>query len=457
MSCYHPQIAEQALRKAKEYGDTRPVKEILRELFAGLESAERQRIADDWGLWALPYQRMPAGDWKTWAMVGGRGIGKSWTASKTIHEVAKDVESLGDGIIAIVGRTHTDVRETNIKAKATGLLAAAPHGFCPTWRPGPGELVWPNGARGRVFAAESPESIRGQNIAFAVGDEVAVWKNGDYVWHELLELACRRGRAQMMMTTTPRPLKWLKKVVGAEDTVVTGASTFDNPFLTEKYIKTITARFEGTSVADQELRGIFLDTTDGALLKKFEYISDSRIGIRSVPELVRIVVSVDPAVTTSNRSDPTGMVVFGVDKDGHGYLLEDATDKYDISNNEWAETAVSLFRKYGADKVVAEVNRGGDMVEAGLRACARNIPYEGVRATRGKITRAAPVGSLYERGLIHHVGEFPELEQELTTWIPGNPSPNRMDAVVWAATYLMLDDEVFQPWDTPLAYLGQTL
>lgn len=454
-----PKIAELALRKAQEHGDSRSPKELLRAFFAGLEPVERRRILDDWDLWALPYQQMPPGDWRRWAMIGGRGIGKSWTASKTAHEVAKDVSSLAGGIIAIVGRTHTDVRETNVEAQATGLLAAAPDGFRPRWKPGPGVLEWPNGARGRVFSAdgESAQSIRGTNIAFGIGDEVAAWKKGEETWWHLLELACRVGRAQLMLTTTPRPLKWLKKVVDDPETVLTGATTYDNPFLEEKARRVYVAAFEGTAAGDQELKGMFLDAIAGALLRRFEYISEHRVTAGEIPDLERIVIAVDPAITASKRSDMTGMVAMGRDKDGHGYVLEDASDKYDIRNNEWAEVAVELFRKYAADKIVAEINRGGDMVEAGIRACARNIPYESVTATRGKFTRAAPVGALYERGLIHHVGNFPELEAELTTWIPGDPSPNRMDALVWAATYLMLDEEALQPWSSPLGYLGQTL
>jgi len=452
-----PRIGEIAQRAAAEAGDSRSPRELIAAMFASMSPYERRAVLDDWAMWSLPYQRIPPGDWRRWAMIGGRGIGKSWTASKTVHEVAKDVGSLGGGIIAIVGRTHTDVRETNVEARATGILAAAPRGFLPRWKPGPGILEWPNGARGRVFSAdgESAQSIRGSNIAFAIGDEVAAWKKGEETWWHLLEFATRVGRAQLMMTTTPRPLKWLKKAVDDADTVLTGASTFDNPFLTEKAIKVYRNAFEGAAIGEQELRGLFLGMVEGALLKQFEFISDHRIELADLPPMARVIVSVDPAVTAHRRSDKTGIAALGIDSAGEGYVLEDATDKYDISTGEWAEVAISLYRKYQADRVVAEVNRGGDMVEAGLRAVDRNIPFASVRATRSKFTRGEPVATLYERGKVHHVGIFPELEAELTTWIPGDSqSPNRLDSVVWGITYLMLseDSPIRTTADGPGAY-----
>lgn len=448
------------LRQSQQPGDSRSLTELLEAALVGCTDAEKQRMLDDWSLWSLPHQRMPPGRWRRWGVIGGRGIGKSLTASKTIHEVAKDKDSLAGGVIAIVGRTHTDVRDVNIESTATGLLAAAPADFRPRWRPGPGTLEWPNGVRGRVFGAigESAESIRGTNIAFGMGDEVAAWKNGHYVWWELLELACRVGRAQLMLTTTPRRLKWLRELAALEDTVLSTATTYDNPFLESSFVRSMRARFAGTSVEDQEIGGKFLDAVEGAILKDQALVSDARVPREDIARILatikRVVVAVDPAVTANRRSDLTGVVVFGVDGDGDGYVFEDATDKYQIRNNEWAEVVVDLYQRYQADAVVAEVNRGGDLVEVGLRAVDRNINYVGVRATRGKVARARPVGGLYERGLIHHVGRFVELEDELTSWVEGDESPNRLDALVWGATYLMLDKETVRAWDTPLAYLG---
>ena len=445
------------------------------EVFAGMESSELAGIRDAWDLWSLPHQRMPEGNWRRWMMIGGRGIGKTYTSSKTATEVAKDKDSLCGGIIGIMGRTHTDVRETNVEAAASGIIAAAPDGWKPSWRPGPGVLTWPNGVRGRVFSADSPESVLGSNIAFMIGDELARYPNGGEMWSEIVELAVRIGRSQIMITTTPKPLAWLRKLVAMNDSIVTGASTYANPFLSAASLESFVRVFRGTRLEREALFGEFVERVEGALLK-WESIEDNRL--RHAPELVRVVVSIDPAVTAHKRSDMTGLVVYGVDRAGHGFVLEDATGKYSITKNEWAEVAVKLYHKWEADLIIGERNRGGDMVAAGIRAAAASeyraevdgtggdkdsprlrtrrgpIPYQDVKATRGKMVRADPVGALYELGRIHHVGVFPDLESELTTWIVGDPSPNRLDALVYAATHLQLSEDGPRPWATPLAYLG---
>jgi phage terminase large subunit-like protein len=422
------------------------------KVFAGMEADELEQLESDWSEWALPYQRLPEGrDWRMWMLLGGRGIGKSLATSQAAHEVAADPDSLGGGIIAIMGRTHTDVRATNINAKLTGILATAPPGFRPSWRPGPGLLEWPNGVQGRVFSADSPQSVLGTNIGFLIADEVARYPKGDEIWGEIIDLAVRVGRAQIAMSTTPLPLRWLRKIHDDPHTIVSHATTYDNPFLATKARRAFERTYRGTRRERQDLFGEFIDSVVGALLRGPEI----ELGRRHIaPDLVKIVVAVDPAITAHKRSDYTGIVVYGVDERGHGYLLEDASGKYQIANNEWAEVVVDCYRRHRADVVVGEKNRGGDMVEAGIRAARVGVAYESTNATRAKLVRAAPVGALYEQGLIHHVGEFPELELELTTWIEGDPSPNRLDALVWAATYCHLSEDSPQPWDSPAAYMG---
>jgi phage terminase large subunit-like protein len=419
-------------------------------VFAGMEADELEQLESDWSEWALPYQQQPAGDWDIWMLLGGRGIGKTLTTGHLAHEVAAEPDRLDKGIIGIVGRTHTDVRLTNVEAEATGILETAPPGFRPRWQTGPGLLTWPNGVQGRVFSADSPESIRGPNLGFLIADEAAAWVNGKETWDKLM-FGLRVGRAQAVISTTPKPLKWLRDIAADKGTVVTHATTYDNPFLARKQLAKYRRLYAGTRLEAQELDGKFIDAIVGALLKDLE-IEQGRRSI--APDMVKVVVAVDPAVTAHKRSDYTGIVVYGIDARGHGYVLEDASGKYQIKNNEWAEVVVDCYKRHRADVVVGEKNRGGDMVEAGIRASGAGVAFEATTATRGKMVRARPVGALYEQGLIHHVGEFPKLELELTTWIEGDPSPNRLDALVWAATYCHLSEDSPQPWDSPAAYMG---
>lgn len=410
--------------------------EGLASLLDGLTPREALAILDDWNLWALPYQQMPSGDWRRWIIRAGRGVGKNYGASKTVHQVAKDKSKIGNGTIGIIGRTYTDVRDNCVEGPS-GILATAPSYFKPVWMPGKGTIYWPNGVRGRVFSADSIDSVRGSNFAFVWADEIAFWEDGESAWWTQIEPALRQGWARAMITTTPKPLKFLMDLEKMPNTVVTTATTFDNPFLAKAALDAFRNYYEGTRIGRQELMGEYLEDIKGALLSH-EIIDNNRVN--SHPVLKRIIVSVDPAVTSKESSDETGIIVFGIDNNGVGYVLEDASGIY--SPTEWATKAVSLYKKYKADRIVAEVNQGGDMVQATIRAVDKLVPYSAVRASRGKMLRAEPVGALYERGLIKHVGIFPKLEKQLVTWIPGEgKSPDRLDALVHASTYLQLGDE----------------
>ncbi|GAF68138.1 unnamed protein product, partial [marine sediment metagenome] len=210
--------------------------------------------------------------------------------------------------------------------------------------------------------------------------------------------------------------------------------TFDNPHLPAEVLASLRANFEGTRRGLQELYGEILEDSD-RFLWSLDTIAKNRV--RNMPELVRIVVSIDPAVTAHAGSDETGIVVAGVDADGEGYILEDATMKG--APHEWASRAIQLYKVHSADCIVAEVNNGGDLVESVLRGVDRNIAYKCVRATRGKVLRAEPIAALYEKDRVHHVGIFDKLENQMCGWQPGQPSPDRIDALVWALTDLMLD------------------
>ena len=402
----------------------------LEATLAAMPADEVEQILGDWNLWRLPYQVPPEGDWSTWMLLGGRGIGKTVTSAHLAHEVAAEPERLNGGIIGLVGRTFTDVRLVNVMDATTGILATAPPGQRPRWQYGPGILTWPNGVIGRVFSAEQPDGFRGANLAFLIADELAAWPDSEATWNTIM-MGLRIGRAQACITTTPKPLAWLRKLAAHPRTVKRTASTYDNPFLSRDRLAMFREAYGGSRLEAQELHGIFIDGIDGALLRGFEFRRSHLVPI----DLVEIVVAIDPAVTEHKRSDMHGIIVYGVDARGHGTVLEDATGAYGVSNGEWAAVAIDCYQRWKANTIVVETNRGGKHVIAGLRALAPWLPVVEVNAARGKIVRAEPVGVLYEQGKISHLGEFTPLEAELTQWVIGDPSPNRMDALVWAVTH----------------------
>lgn len=409
----------------------------LEALVAALSPEEQRAILDDWNLWALPYQRIPDGKWRRWMLRAGRGTGKTLTAARTTNEVARDRKKIRTGEIGIIARTYSEARFTCVEGPS-GILATAPSDFQPIWHPGHGLLVWPNGVRGRIFSADKPESMRGPNWAWVWADELRTWETPEDTWWEIIELALRVGWARCVISTTPRPNKFLKDLESRKDTVVTHATTYDNPYLSEEIRAQYEAVYKGTKRGKQELLGEYVEDLVEAL---WVWQTIERCRVDRLPELTRVIISVDPAITATEKSDETGIIVMGTDQRKHGYVLEDRTGKY--GPTEWANVVAQLYWKYRADRVVAEVNQGGDMVEATMRAVDPSIAYAKVNATRAKRLRAEPVAALYERGFVHHVGVFQELENEMTTWIPdsGMPSPNRIDAMVHGATFLQLGNE----------------
>jgi len=405
------------------------------KLVESLGEEEHLAVLDDWSLWALPYQRLPEGEWRRWLLRAGRGAGKTTAAARAVNELARDRTKIRSGEIGIIARTHTDARFTCVEGPG-GILANASSTFRPLWYPGHGLLVWPNGVRGRIFSADRPEGLRGPNWSVVWADEICTWPDVKRIWWEVVELALRIGWARAIITTTPTPDPFLQELEKKKDTITTRASTFDNRFLAEAIKENYRAVYEGTRIGLQELLGEYLEDNIYALWR-YDLIEETRV--TSVPPLHRVVVSIDPAVTATERSDETGIIVYGIDPRNHGYVLDDSSSIY--QPHEWGLKAVSLYQKYKADRVIAEVNQGGDMVEATLRAVDPTIPYASVRATRGKLLRAEPVAALYEREMVHHVGVYRKLEDQMITWVPGKPSPDRLDALVHAATYLQLPKE----------------
>ena len=419
---------------AERIGGLSPDK--IKALVGVLSPEDAMTILSDWRLWRLPYQELPPGDWRRWVFRAGRGTGKTYTGARTTNEVARDRDKIRTGEIGIVGRTYSDARYTMVEGPS-GILSTAPADFRPVWEPGNGLLTWPNGVRGRIFSADKPETMRGPNWAWIWGDEPAHWPDLEKTWWEVIEPAIRVGWARAMLTTTPLPASALEKLEAEEDTVTTRAATFDNSYLAKAVRDGLKRHYEGTRIGRQELYGEYLSANENALWSH-ETIENFRVK-QAPAELRRVVVAVDPAVTANASSDETGIVVCGIDDAGHAYVLADRSLRG--SPLEWGKAAVACHHRYKADKIVPEVNNGGDLVVSNIRAIDGRVKVEPVRASRGKVTRAEPVAALYERGLVHHVGAFSELEDQLTSWDPTqSKSPDRLDALVWGLHSLMLAD-----------------
>lgn len=387
-----------------------------------------ERLRSTWSRIARHEQLPPAGDWDTWAFVAGRGAGKTRAGAEQVCAWARSDPGCR---IALVGPTAADVRDVMIDGES-GLLAVY-SGL--TYEPSKRRVVWPNGSRAYAYSAEEPARLRGPQHGYAWADEAAVWAYPES-W-DMLQLGLRLGaRPRCVVTTTPRPVPLVRRLLSASDgrVAVTRCSTFANAAnLPESFLAAVRSQYEGTRMGRQELHAELLDDTEGALWTR-AMIDATRA--RTAPVLQRVVVAIDPAVTSRAESDETGIIVAGRAMDGQLYVLADYSGRY--SPDGWARRAVAAFAEHHADRVIAEVNNGGDMVEHTLRTVAPQLAYYAVHASRGKVVRAEPVAALYEQGKVHHVGEHRALEEQLCSWSPAaGSSPDRLDALVWACTALM--------------------
>jgi phage terminase large subunit-like protein len=412
-----------------------------RAYVATLTTDEQVAIPHSWRWLARPDQRTPPGDWLVWLLLAGRGFGKTRTGAEfALSGMLAEPGSRW----ALVARKLDEVRTTMVEGES-GLLAVMPEALrnaC-KWNRGTCELYLPNGSQARGYTAEEPKNLRGPQHHGAWCDELAQWRDAplgsqqDTTWSNLM-LGLRLGtRPRCVVTTTPKPFKLIRDLLASPDVVVTRGTTYDNlPNLAGPFRAQILSQFEGTRLGRQELNGELLEDVVGALWWQ-AIIEPYRLNPEDAPkDLLRIVVAIDPAVSTGDESAETGIVVGGIDNAGHSYVLADASGQY--SPLEWANRAVNLYREWRADRIIGEVNNGGDLVEANIRSVNRQVPFSKVTASRGKAVRAEPIASLYEQGRFHHVGLFPELEDQLTTWVPGTgmKSPDRLDALVWMATEL---------------------
>jgi phage terminase large subunit-like protein len=420
-----PEAQQEALNLLKAH------RKPWRAFFCRRQDCDGQPHPD--GTWNWPHaradQRPPSwhGDWLVLCFSGGRGAGKSRTGSEITHRVIEKVPR-----ISLIGATGPDIRDTMVEG-VSGILATARPDRRPLWEPSKKRLTWPNGAIGQCFSAEEPDRLRGPESGFTWLDEPAHYPLIEEVWSNML-LGLRLGTSpKVVATTTPKPTKWMKELTSDPLTITRRVSTYANiNNLADTFKRTVLDRYEGTRLGRQELHGEILEDVEGALWtwEMFQWLDEA-------PPLLRIAVGVDPAGTIRVGSDETGLVVVGIGHDGHLYVLADATGHYSPSG--WATRANALYEEFSADLIVAEKNYGGEMVRHTLETSG----YGGARialvnSRRGKQLRAEPIVARYERHLVTHVGPLNELENEQTSWVPGQgPSPNRVDAMVHAGTHLL--------------------
>lgn len=399
-----------------------------------LSDEQALELLYDWDIWAREKQRQPLGDWRVWLILAGRGFGKTRTGAQW---TLKQIESGACQRFALVGRTASDVRDVMVEGESGILSSAHPHRR-PIYQPSKRRLTFPNGATATTYSAEEPDTLRGPQHDGFWADESASWRFED-AWDQLM-FGLRLGKnPRGIVTTTPRPTPLMKSLIASPTTHITRGNTYENrAHLAPAFFEQIIRKYEGTRLGRQELNAELLDDVEGALWQRESMIEQHRV--REYPELYRIAIAIDPAITSLQGSDETGIIIGGVAENGHAYILGDESLR--ASPDEWAKKAIFSYYRYHADRIIAETNQGGDMVETIMHMLDASLPYQAVHATRGKYLRAEPIAALYERGLVHHVGTFPELEDQQCGWVQGEKSPDRLDALVWLLTALMLNHGV---------------
>lgn len=406
---------------------------LLRLLKKEKKRRQQETRSYDWPCVARQNQLPPQGDWRVWLILAGRGFGKTRTGAETLREW------VGQGLcrrLALVGETEAEVRQVMVEGPS-GILAVHPPAERPVYEPSRRLLSWPNGAIATCFSAEAYEQLRGPQFDSAWVDELAKFREGEKVWDQLM-FGLRLGEnPRVIVTTTPRPTKLLKKLAKAPDVALTKGTTFENAKnLAKPFLDYIFHHYERSWLGRQEIYADFVEATKGALWTP-SLLDKAREAYRSVP-LQRIVIAIDPAVSHGENSDETGIIAAGLTHDQIGVILEDLSLKGPTTF--WINKAIEAYHRLKADRIVAEVNMGGELVEHLLRSHDASVSYKPVRAMRSKTLRAEPIVSLYERGKVWHASNFVELDEQLCSYQPGSgsKSPDRLDALVWALTELML-------------------
>lgn len=412
----------------------------IKALTSELSDEEAAALFYDWKRWARPSQIAPKEDWDGWLILAGRGWGKTRTGAETVRDWVEQ------GIctrLGLVSETAADGRDVMVEGES-GILACSPPWNRPTFVKADGrpKLHWPNGAIATLYDAREPDQLRGPQHDGIWFDELAKYRYSDSVF-DMAMFGLRLGaHPKYIITTTPRATTLIRRLVKTPGVVVTRGKSDDNlGNLSQTYKRNVIDRYRGTRIGRQELDAEILEDIPGALWSR-RSLDEARV--QKAPHLVRIVVSVDPAITSGEKSNEHGIIVSGVDDDGVAYVLEDWSIRG--SPDEWARKVVAAYRKHEADCIVAECNQGGDMVQNVINSVLPGAPVKLVRATRGKYVRAEPVSALYEQGRVHHVGSFPELEDQMTAFTPERAadrsdgySPDRVDALVWGMTELFPD------------------
>ena len=378
------------------------------EFLGNLTPAELEVYLGWWKKWAHDGQRPPHGDWRVWLLLAGRGFGKTRTGAEYVRAMVGMRKARR---IALVAPTAADARGVMVEGES-GLLSIGPPEERPDYEPSKHLLTWPNGAIATTYSADEPDRLRGPQHDLAWCDELAAWRYPQ-AW-DMLMFGLRLGAdPRAIVTTTPRPTRFIRELLADPKVAVTHGRTVENAKnLAPAFLDQIVRRYEGTRLGRQELDAEILEDVPGALWSH-GLIDAARA--ETAPELTRIVVAIDPAVSSDEDADETGIVVAGKDAAGHGYVLADLSGRY--TPTEWARAAVAAYRAHDADRIVAEVNNGGEMVEATLRIVDPGVPYAAVHAARGKVARAEPVAALYEQGRVHHLGAFPALEDQMCGFV----------------------------------------
>jgi len=409
-------------------------KEKRTAFLSGLSDLEASVLLHDWRFWARGNQLAPKGNWSHWLLLAGRGFGKTRAGAEWVRELAENGHAKR---IALVAPTLSDARSVMVEGDS-GLLAIAPPWSRPKFEPSKRTLTWPSGTVATLYGAEEPERLRGPQHHAAWCDELASWRHADGTWDNLM-LGLRLGEApRTLVTTTPKPSRLIKTLVADERVKLTRGTTFDNlENLAPSFATEIIKKYEGTRTGRQELLAEILEDVPGALWQRAML---ERLRAMKAPQLVRIVVAVDPPASAGEKADECGIVAVGLCASGYGYVLADASVQ-GLSPAGWAKRAVALYHSLSADRIVIESNQGGAMAESVLREVDPLAAISQVFASRGKYARAEPVAALYEQGRVFHTGSLPVLEDQMCAFTGerrNGESPDRVDALVWALTHLVL-------------------
>ena len=411
-------------------------------LLQSLTEEKARLLLHDWRMWARPKQLPPEGDWGTWMILAGRGFGKTRAGAGWIHERAMEYPGRW---IALVAKTPADARDYMIEGPG-GLLRNTPPHERPKFEPSKRRLTWDNGSWATVYSDEEPDQTRGYSGDTAWIDELAKFRNARETWDNL-SFGMREAstdRPRRLVTTTPRPIPIIRELIKLPTTrTVVGTSHENRVNLDPTWYEETVLSYEGTRIGRQEVLAEILDDFPGALWTR-TMLDDAKVPASGIGDLERVVVAIDPSGTKGeDNGDSVGIVVAGKGVDGFGYVLADRTCS--LSPEGWGRRAVEAYHEFKADRIVAEKNFGGDMVRFVVQAADRNVAYEDVTASRGKVVRAEPIAALYEQERVKHAGLFPELEDQMAAFTRsgymGDKSPDRVDALVWALSDLLLGEE----------------